>query len=123
MSADKAGRMSSLLRQALTRQREASELKVRLSYKRLSLIAARDMPRFYEPDLGSDPNNPFARDANNKLVRRGYWLDMNDRSLVLVMTQGIGAHLTNDEKRAHLADLKREHLIDQVCVQEILPPE
>ena len=29
----------------------------------------------------------------------------------------------NDEKRAHLADLKREHLIDQVCIQEILPPE
>jgi hypothetical protein len=41
----------------------------------------------------------------------------------MVMTKGIGAHLTNDEKRAHLADLRREHLIDQVCVQEILPPE
>ena len=65
----------------------------------------------------------FARDANNKLVRRGYWLGMNDRSLVMVMRQGIGAHLTNDEKRAHLTDLKREHLIDQVCIQEILPPE
>jgi hypothetical protein len=37
--------------------------------------------------------------------------------------QGIGANLTNDEKRAHLIDLKREHLIDQVCPQEILPPE
>jgi len=36
---------------------------------------------------------------------------------------GIGANLTNDEKRAHLSDLRREHLIDQVCVQEILPPE
>ena len=78
------------------------------------------MSRFYQPDLGSEPDSPFARDANNKLVRRSYWLDMNDRSLVLVMTQGIGAHLTNDEKRAHL---KREHLIDQVCIQEILPPE
>jgi hypothetical protein len=44
---------------------------------------------------------------------------MNDRSLV-VMTQGTGAHLTNDEKRAHLTDLKREYLIDQV---RILPPE
>ena len=64
-----------------------------------------------------------ARDASNKLVRRSYWLDMNDRSLVMVMTQGIGAHLTNDEKRAHLTDLKREHLIDLVCIQEILPPE
>ena len=81
------------------------------------------MPRLYQPDLGSEPDSPFARDGNNKLVRRSYWLDLNDRSLVMVMTQGIGANLTNDEKRAHLADLKREYLIDQVCVQEILPPE
>ena len=47
--------------------------------------------------------------------------------LVLVLStlvvNGIGANLTNDEKRAHLTDLRREHLIDQVCVQEILPPE
>ena len=49
-------------------------------------------------------------------------MDMNDRALVMVMTQGIGANLTNDEKRAHLTDLKREHLIDEVCLQEILPP-
>jgi len=48
---------------------------------------------------------------------------MNDRTVVMVMTQGIGANLTNAEKRAHLIDLKREHLIEQVCVQEILPPE
>jgi len=48
---------------------------------------------------------------------------MNDRNLVMVMTQGIGAHLTNDEKRVHLTDLKREHLIDQVCIQETLPSE
>jgi hypothetical protein len=48
---------------------------------------------------------------------------MTDRTLVMVMVNGIGAHLTNDEKRAHLTDLKREHLIQQVCVQEILPPE
>jgi hypothetical protein len=47
---------------------------------------------------------------------------MNDRSIVMIMTNGIGAHLTNDEKRAHLTDLKREHLIDQVCIQEIMPP-
>jgi hypothetical protein len=50
-------------------------------------------------------------------------MDMTDQALVMVMTKGIGAHLTNDEKRAHLIDLKREHLIDQVCTQEILPPE
>jgi len=28
-------------------------------------------------------------------------------TVVLVMTNGIGAHLSNDEKRAHLIDLKR----------------
>jgi hypothetical protein len=81
------------------------------------------MPRFYEPDLTVDPNSPFVRDAGNKLVRRGYWMDMNDRTLIMVLTQGIGANLTNDEKRAHLFDLKRGHLIDQICTQEILPPE
>ena len=48
---------------------------------------------------------------------------MPDRSVVLAMTQGIGGNLTNDEKRAHLTDIRREHLIDQVCIQEILPPE
>jgi hypothetical protein len=81
------------------------------------------MPRFYEPDLAFDPNSPFARDAAGKLVRRSYWMDMTDQTLLMVMTGGIGANLTNDEKRAHLTDLRREHLIDQVCPQEILPPE
>ena len=81
------------------------------------------MTQFYQPDLSDNIDNPFVRDGNNKLVRRSYWVDLNDRSLVMVMTNGIGANLTNDEKRAHLADLRREHLIDQVCVQEILPPE
>ena len=81
------------------------------------------MSRFYEPDLSANPDSPFARDATNKLVRRAYWMDMPDRSLVMAMVHGIGANLTNDEKRAHLIDLKREHLIDQVCVQEVLPPE
>ena len=87
------------------------------------VFIARLMTRFYDPDLGANPDSPFARDAAGKLVRRSYWLDMNDRSLVMAMVNGIGAHLTNDEKRAHLTDLRREHLIDQVCVQEILPPE
>jgi hypothetical protein len=45
------------------------------------------MSRFYQPDLGSEPDSPFARDANDKLIRRSYWLDMNDRSLVLAMTR------------------------------------
>ena len=81
------------------------------------------MTQFYKPDLGANADDPFARDADGKLVRRGYWLDMGDRTLVLAMTGGIGARLTNSEKRAHLADIGREHLIDEVCVQEILPPE
>ncbi len=81
------------------------------------------MPQFYKPDLGTNPDDPFARDADGKLVRRGYWLDMSNQSLVLEMTAGIGTHLTNSEKRAHLADIGREHLINEVCAQEILPPE
>jgi len=81
------------------------------------------MGDFYAPDLGNDVDNPFARDADGKLVRRSFWLDMGDRSLVLAMTQGVGANLANEHKRLHLRDLGREHLIDQVCVQEILPPE
>ena len=43
------------------------------------------MSRFYEPDLGAEPDSPFARDASGKLVRRGYWLDLTDRTLVMVM--------------------------------------
>jgi hypothetical protein len=54
------------------------------------------MNRFHEPDLTADPNSPFVRDASNKLVRRSYWIDMTDKTLVTVMTQGIGANLTND---------------------------
>ena len=81
------------------------------------------MTQFYKPDLGANPDNPFARDDEGKLVRRGYWLDLSDRSLILAMTSGVGANLANPEKRVHLADVGREHLIDEVCVQEVLPPE
>jgi hypothetical protein len=55
--------------------------------------------RFYEPNLTENPDSPFVRDASNKLVRRGFWLDMPDNTLVMVMTQGIGANLTDDEKK------------------------
>jgi hypothetical protein len=39
------------------------------------------------------------------------------------MTQGIGTRLTADERRAHLEDIRRAHLIEQVLGPEILPPE
>ena len=81
------------------------------------------MAEFFTPDLGANPEDPFARDADGKLVRRGYWLDMSDRSMVLALTRGIGSSLSNAHKRAHLHDLGRGHLIDQVCLVEILPPE
>ena len=73
-----------------------------------------------------NPNTP-GLSAYYKFRRAAYRYEQAiktavDRTLVMVMTQGLGANLTNDEKRAHLADLKREHLI-QVCTQEILPPE
>ena len=81
------------------------------------------MANYYQPDLGANPDDPFARDADGKLVRRTFWLDMSDRSLVLAMTQGIGANLTNEQKRAHLDDIGRAHVVDDVCVQEIIPPD
>ena len=81
------------------------------------------MAQFYKPDLGANPDNPFARDADGKLVRRGFWLDMSDQSIILAMTSGVGSNLANPEKRAHLEDIRREHLVDEVCIQEILPPE
>ena len=81
------------------------------------------MSKYYSPDLGANPEDPFARDADGKLVRRSYWLGMSDQSVVLAMTQGVGAHIPNDQKRAHLEDIGRGSLIDDVCVQEVLPPE
>ena len=81
------------------------------------------MSNYYKPDLAAKPDDPFARDEDNKLVRRDYWLSMADNSVVLTMTAGIGATIPNDQKRAHLEDIKRPHLIDEVCIQEILPPE
>ena len=81
------------------------------------------MSDFYKPDFESDSGNPFARDNKGKLVRANYWLDMSDKSIILIMTHGIGAHLPNSQEQLHLIDIKREHLIEDICVQEILPPE
>ena len=81
------------------------------------------MSAFYKPDLEIELDSPFVRDEEDKLIRRSYWLDKSDRSLVMIMKNGIGAKLTNEEKRAHLLDLDKEDLIDEVCVQEVLPPE
>jgi hypothetical protein len=46
------------------------------------------MPKFYVPDLTANFDSPFVRDANNKLVRRSYWLDMDDKTLVIVEASG-----------------------------------
>jgi hypothetical protein len=81
------------------------------------------MTHFYQPDLSVNFDSPFIRDDADKLIRCLYWLDMYDRTLVMLMVNGIGANLTNEEKRAHLIDLRRERLIDQIYIQEILPPE
>ena len=82
------------------------------------------MPGFYRPPLdGRIEEDPFARDGEDRLIRRDYWLGLSDRSLVLLMTQGIGTRLSADEKRAHLDDIRRAHLIDEILAPEILPPE
>ncbi len=80
------------------------------------------MSGFYRPPLDGVEEDPFSRDGDDKLTRRGYWLGLSDRSLVMLMTRGIGTRLTPDEKRAHLADIGRNHLIDQILAPEILPP-
>lgn len=82
------------------------------------------MTAFYRPPLdGRLEEDPFARDGESRLIRRDYWLGLSDRSLVLLMTNGIGTRLTADQKRAHLEDIRRAHLIEQVLAPEILPPE
>jgi hypothetical protein len=81
------------------------------------------MSNFYQPDLTANHEDPFARDGDGKLVRRGYWLDLGDRSVIMIMTQGAGANLTNDQKKLHLSDIGRSALVDQICVQEIIAPE
>ena len=54
------------------------------------------MTRYYQPDLSTDLDSPFVRDGEDRLIRRSYWLDMDDRTLVMVMVNGIGANLMND---------------------------
>ncbi len=76
------------------------------------------MGRFYEPPIEGQFDNPFRRDREGRLSRPSYWLDMSDRSLALAMTQGIGRDLTVAQKRAHLEDVKREHLIDEICAAD-----
>ena len=79
--------------------------------------------KYYKPDFSIDPNSPFARDAQNRLVRKSYWYDMTDASIISLFNTGIGASLDNEEKRNHLKDIKRDYLIEEVCLQEVLPPE
>ena len=49
------------------------------------ILQVMPMPRFYEPDLTTDPNSPFVRDAADRLVRRSYWMDMTDPTLLMAM--------------------------------------
>ncbi len=81
------------------------------------------MTEFYRPSLDGFEENPFARDNEDKLIRRGYWLGLSDRSLVQLMVQGLGTRLSADQKRAHLKDIGREKLGEQILAPEILPPE
>jgi hypothetical protein len=64
------------------------------------------MARFYQPELSQNIDSPFVRDGDNKLVRRCHWLDIDDRTLVMMMVNGLGENLTNDKKRAHLTDMR-----------------
>jgi len=81
------------------------------------------MGKYYSPDLGANPDDPFARDGADVLVRRAYWLGLSDQSVILAMKNGVGSHLSNEQKVAHLNDIGREYFVEEVCVQEVLPPE
>ena len=78
---------------------------------------------FFKPNFSINPDSPFARDKDDKLIRKSFWLDLTDDSIVMLFNNGIGKDLTNEEKKNHLIDIKRESLIEQICVQEVLPPE
>ena len=36
------------------------------------------MSKFYKPNYAYEPDSPFARDSNNKLIRKSYWLNLQD---------------------------------------------
>mgnify|MGYP000716158226 CR=1 FL=1 len=48
------------------------------------------MSNFYNPNLDIDLDSPFTRDEKNKLIRRSYWVDKSDKSLLMLMDRGIG---------------------------------
>ena len=60
------------------------------------------MKNFYKPDFSLDPNSPFARDSDNKLIRKNYWNALLDSSIISLFNNGIGVNLTNEEKKNHL---------------------
>jgi hypothetical protein len=76
--------------------------------------------RFAKKFVGFDPRGLGLKARSPRTALDGW---RRDRTLVMVMVNGIGAHLSNDEEGTQLIDLKGEHLIDQVCVQEIILPE
>ena len=78
---------------------------------------------YYKPNYALDLDSPFARDGNEKLIRRNYCLDLSDDSIVMLFNNGIGQNLTNEEKKNHLIDIKRHHLIEKICIQEVIPPD
>ena len=55
-------------------------------HAKLEATRATIMTRFYQPDLRQNIESPFIRDSADKLVRRSYWLDMNVRTLVGIVT-------------------------------------
>ena len=56
----------------------------------------------------------WAQSTANEQTRKTYLHLSRVWTQAAQMTRGIGANLTNDEKRTHLIDIKCEHLMDQV---------
>lgn len=77
------------------------------------------MTDFYTPTVEDPPDDPFHRDVDGKLVRRSYWLDLSDQSLVMLMNQGLGRKLSYQQKIAHLEDISRAHLAAEMAEIEL----
>jgi hypothetical protein len=58
------------------------------------------MARFYQPELSQNIDSPFVRDGDNKLVRRCHWLDIDDRTLVMMMVKALAktSRMTRKER-------------------------
>src|SRR6476620_10460193 len=75
-----------------------------------------------QPSGHPGPRSDFIGDRYAPLLRTRSWNPPRQPVRTGCFEQACSTKLLVGHKW-HLTDLKREHLIDQLCVQEIIPPE